>query len=81
MPLSVFIAQSLLGLSVFASSWIQTRACWSKGQLCGSWRSDMLAVAGPVGCESLFCQQLIFCDRDFSFCTVLEAEPGVFVEV
>lgn len=36
----VFIAQSLRGLSVCASSWIRTRACWSKGQLCGSRRSD-----------------------------------------
>lgn len=40
----------------------------------------MLAVAGSVGCEAVFCRQLIFCGRDFSFSTVLEAEPGVFVE-
>lgn len=78
LPLSVFIAQSLLGLWVCASSRIQTRACWSRGQLCGSRRPNMLAVAGSVGCDAVFCQQLIFCGRDFSFSTV--AEPGVFVE-
>lgn len=49
-PLFVFIAQSPHGLSVCASSWIRTWACWSKGQLCGSRCSDMLAVAGPLGC-------------------------------
>lgn len=31
------------------------------------WCSDMLAVAGPVGCETLFCQQLVFRGHDFSF--------------
>lgn len=56
-----------LGLSVCASSRSQTQACWSKEQVCG-WRcSDMLAVAGPVGCEPLFCQQLILRGHDFGF--------------
>lgn len=45
--------------SPHASSWIQTCASWSKGQLCGLQCFDMLATPGPPGCDPLFCQQLI----------------------
>lgn len=67
MPVFVFIAQSLCGLSVCASSWIWTRACWSKGQLCGSRRPDMLPVAGPIGRESLVLSTAHFLWPRFQF--------------
>ena len=46
-------------MTIPASSWIQMRASWSRGQLCGLWCFDMPATPGPLGCDPLFCQQLI----------------------
>lgn len=55
----VFLIPRLVETTIPASSWIQPRASCSKGQLCGLRCFDMQATPGPLGCDPLFCQQLI----------------------
>lgn len=55
----VFLLPYLREMTTLASSWIQLWASCSKGQLCGLRCFDMQATPGPLGCDPLFCQQLI----------------------
>lgn len=55
----VFLIKRLREMTIPASSWIQLRASCCKGQICSLWCFDMQTMPALLGCDPLFCQQLM----------------------